>query len=92
MQSILRFDSLEELVERANNTVYGLGASVMTKDLDKALYLSGALRAGTVWVNCHNALSAQAPFGGFKESGIGRELGEYALDAYTEVKTVRHFF
>ncbi|OQV17274.1 Aldehyde dehydrogenase, mitochondrial [Hypsibius exemplaris] len=88
VQSLMRFDSIEELVERANNTVYGLAASVMTKDLDKALYLSTALRAGTVWVNCHNALAAQTPFGGFKQSGIGRELGEYALDAYTEVKTV----
>ncbi|GAV08728.1 hypothetical protein RvY_18382 [Ramazzottius varieornatus] len=88
VQTIIRFDTMEELVERANNTIYGLAASIMTKDLDKAIYMSQALRAGTVWVNCHNALSSQAPFGGFKQSGIGRELGEYALDSYTEVKTV----
>jgi len=79
---------MEDLVQRANNTIYGLAASVMTKDIDKAMYLSSALRAGTVWINCHNALSSQAPFGGFKQSGIGRELGEYGLEAYTEVKTV----
>ncbi|XP_055327230.1 aldehyde dehydrogenase, mitochondrial-like [Paramacrobiotus metropolitanus] len=88
VQQLLRFDNMDELVERANNTIYGLAASVMTKDLDKALYLSSALRAGTVWINCHNALGSQAPFGGFKQSGIGRELGEYALEAYSEVKTV----
>jgi len=88
VQQLLRFDSVDELIERANNTVYGLAASIMTKDLDKVLYLTSALRAGTVWVNCHNALSSQAPFGGFKQSGIGRELGEYALEAYSEVKTV----
>lgn len=88
VQQLIRFDTIDELIERANNSIYGLAASVMTKDLDKAIYLSQALRAGTVWVNCHNVFASQAPFGGFKQSGIGRELGEYALEAYTEVKTV----
>lgn len=86
--SIIRFDGVEDLVDKANNTIYGLGAGVMTKDLDKALYVANNIKAGTVWVNSYTALFPQAPFGGFKQSGIGRELGEYGLEAYTEVKTV----
>lgn len=88
VQAIQKFSSLEEVAERANASNYGLAASVMTKDLDKAMYLSHALRAGTVWVNCFNVFNASTPFGGYKESGSGRELGEYGLEAYTEVKTV----
>jgi len=88
VQSIQKFKTVEEVAERSNKSNYGLAASIFTKDLDKAHYLSHALRAGTVWLNCHNVLDASAPFGGFKESGSGRELGEYGLDAYTEVKTV----
>jgi len=76
------------VVERANRTIYGLAAGVFTKDLDKAMYMSQALRAGTVWINCYDVLESQTPFGGFKESGMGRELGEYGLQAYTEVKSV----
>uniref|UniRef100_UPI00397EDAFC aldehyde dehydrogenase family protein n=1 Tax=Salmonella sp. s51228 TaxID=3159652 RepID=UPI00397EDAFC len=72
----------------ANNTAYGLAASVFTTNLDNALTVSNSLRAGTVWVNCYDALEAQAPFGGFKASGSGRELGEYGLQQYSEVKTV----
>ena len=59
-----------------------------TRDIQKALRLANGLRAGTVWVNCYDVFDAAAPFGGFKMSGIGRELGEYALQQYTEVKTV----
>ncbi|XP_046649867.1 aldehyde dehydrogenase, mitochondrial-like [Daphnia pulicaria] len=88
VQQILKFSSMEEIVERANKTIYGLAAAVFTKDLDKAMYLSQGLRAGTVWINCYDVLEAQTPFGGFKMSGIGRELGEYGLQAYTEVKSV----
>lgn len=58
-------------------------------DLNTAIRVSNAIKAGTVWVNCYNLISYQSPFGGFKESGLGRELGEYALDNYTQVKTVR---
>ncbi|VDO98486.1 unnamed protein product [Heligmosomoides polygyrus] len=88
VMSIIRFDSMEGLVEKANNTIYGLAAGVMTKDLDKALHIANNIRAGSVWVNCYDVFDAAAPFGGYKQSGIGRELGEYGLEAYTEVKTV----
>jgi len=88
VMQIMRFDGMENLIELANNTVYGLAAAVITKDLDKALYVANNIEAGTVWVNCYDVFDAAAPFGGFKRSGIGRELGEYGLEAYTEVKTV----
>ena len=67
---------------------YGLAAAVFSQDLGKVMYVSNSLRAGTIWVNTYNTFSAAAPFGGYKESGIGRELGQYGLDNYTEVKTV----
>ncbi|XP_037310100.1 aldehyde dehydrogenase, mitochondrial-like [Pungitius pungitius] len=88
VMQILKFNTLEEVVTRANDTIYGLAAAVFTKDIDKASYVSNGLRAGTVWVNCYDVFAAQAPFGGYKASGNGRELGEYGLDNYTEVKTV----
>uniref|UniRef100_K7F3M2 aldehyde dehydrogenase (NAD(+)) n=1 Tax=Pelodiscus sinensis TaxID=13735 RepID=K7F3M2_PELSI len=88
VMQLLKFKTIEEVIERANNSKYGLAAAVFTKDLDKANYVSQALRAGTVWVNCYDVFGAQAPFGGYKASGNGRELGEYGLEAYTEVKTV----
>uniref|UniRef100_A0A8C7HA22 aldehyde dehydrogenase (NAD(+)) n=1 Tax=Oncorhynchus kisutch TaxID=8019 RepID=A0A8C7HA22_ONCKI len=88
VMQILKFKTLEEVVERANDTKYGLAAAVFTKDIDKAHYISSGIRAGTVWINCYNVFGAQAPFGGYKYSGNGRELGEYGLDNYTEVKTV----
>uniref|UniRef100_A0AAR2M5N6 Aldehyde dehydrogenase 1 family, member A3 n=1 Tax=Pygocentrus nattereri TaxID=42514 RepID=A0AAR2M5N6_PYGNA len=88
VQCILKFKSQEEVIERANNTHYGLAAAVFTRSVERAVSVSSALEAGTVWVNCYNALHAQAPFGGYKMSGNGRELGEYALAEYTEVKTV----
>uniref|UniRef100_A0A8D0DXG0 aldehyde dehydrogenase (NAD(+)) n=1 Tax=Salvator merianae TaxID=96440 RepID=A0A8D0DXG0_SALMN len=88
VQQIMKFKTVEEVIKRANNTQYGLAAGVFTKDLDKALMFTAALQAGVVWVNCYSALSAQGPFGGFKMSGNGREMGEYGLQEYTEVKTV----
>ncbi|XP_075414058.1 retinaldehyde dehydrogenase 3 isoform X2 [Tenrec ecaudatus] len=88
VQPILKFKNIEEVIRRANSTEYGLTAAVFTKNLDKALKLASALESGTVWINCYNAIYAQAPFGGFKMSGNGRELGEYALSEYTEVKTI----
>jgi len=88
VMSILKFKTVDEVIDRANNTCYGLAASVFTTNLDKAMYVSKHVRAGTVWVNCYDELHVQAPFGGFAESGIGRELGEYGLANYTEVKTV----
>ena len=76
------------VVQRGNRTFFGLAAAVWTKDIAKAHRLANSLRAGTVWINCYDVFDAAAPFGGFKMSGIGRELGEYALQLYTEVKTV----
>ncbi|XP_012497039.1 PREDICTED: aldehyde dehydrogenase, cytosolic 2, partial [Propithecus coquereli] len=88
VQQIMKFKSLDEVIKRANNTHYGLAAGIFTKDLDKAITMSSALQAGVVWVNCYFMGSAQCPFGGFKMSGNGREMGEYGLYEYTEVKTV----
>jgi len=88
VQVIQKFKTVDEVVERANRNAYGLAAAVFTTNLDNATYISNSLRAGTVWVNCYDALEAQAPFGGYKMSGVGRELGEYGLENYTEVKTV----
>jgi len=88
VQTIQRFKTLDEVAERANRSNYGLAAAVFSRDNARATYLAHALRAGTVWTNCYNVFSMAAPFGGYKESGSGRELGEYGLEAYTEVKTV----
>ena len=88
VMSIIRFRDLDEVVERANNTPYGLAAAVWTRDIGKAHAIANNVRAGTVWINCFDVFDAAAPFGGFKQSGIGREMGEYALQQYTEVKTV----
>ncbi|XP_076278805.1 aldehyde dehydrogenase 1A1 [Lasioglossum baleicum] len=88
VQSILKFETLDEVIERANNTNYGLAAGVLTKDIDKALTFAQAVEAGSVWVNCYDAITSQTPFGGFKESGIGRELGAEGIKEYLELKTV----
>lgn len=88
VQVIIKFRTIEEAIAIANDSDYGLGGAVLTKSIDTAMQVSNQLRAGTVWVNCYDVLATQAPFGGFKQSGIGRELGEYGLAAYTSVKTV----
>lgn len=88
VMNILKFKDVDEVVQRGNKTFYGLAAAIWTKDITKAHRLANNLKAGTVWVNCYDVFDAAAPFGGFKMSGIGRELGEYALSLYTEVKTV----
>jgi aldehyde dehydrogenase (NAD+) len=88
VMQVLRFKDIDEVVARANATEYGLAAAVWTRDIGKAHAVANRVRAGTVWVNCYDVFDAAAPFGGFKASGIGRELGEKALDNYTELKTV----
>ncbi|XP_056375178.1 aldehyde dehydrogenase X, mitochondrial [Hyla sarda] len=88
VQQIFKFGKTEEVINRANDSKYGLAAGIFTKDIDKAMHLTQALQAGTVWVNTYNTLGCQTPFGGYKESGNGRELGEDGLRAYTEVKCV----
>jgi aldehyde dehydrogenase (NAD+) len=88
VMQVLKFKSVAEVVERANTTDYGLAAAVWSRDIKKAHTIAETLRAGTVWINCYDVFDAAAPFGGFKASGIGRELGEKSLENYTEHKTV----
>src|ERR1700690_2649874 len=82
------FSSLDEIAAEANDSEYGLGAGIWTRDISKAHALAKKLRAGTVWINCYNVFDASLPFGGYKQSGWGREMGHEVLEAYTEVKAV----
>ena len=82
------FDDPEELMPRANDTVYGLAAGIWTKDISKAHRLAEGLRAGTVWINCYNIFDAALPFGGYKQSGWGREMGKDVLELYSQTKAV----
>jgi phenylacetaldehyde dehydrogenase len=81
-------DDLEAIARVANDTEYGLAASVWSRDISKANKLAKRVRAGTVWINCHNVFDASLPFGGYKQSGWGREMGEFVLSNYTEVKAI----
>ena len=88
VMSIMPFDDVDEVIARGNRTTFGLAAAVWTRDMSKAHRIAAELKAGTVWINCFDVFDTAAPFGGYKQSGLGRELGEYALENYTEVKTV----
>jgi len=86
--SVLKYSTLDEVIQRANSTPYGLAASIVTQDVDVFNYIANRINAGTVWHNMHNKLVAQLPFGGFKQSGIGRDLGEYAIHEYMQIKSI----
>jgi acyl-CoA reductase-like NAD-dependent aldehyde dehydrogenase len=86
--AVLPFDDADDAVAQANATVYGLAAGVWTRDVVKAHRVARAIKAGTVWVNTYNLYDPALPFGGFKQSGFGRELGVEALDGYLETKSV----
>jgi aldehyde dehydrogenase (NAD+) len=82
------FADLDEAIERANTTTYGLAAAVWTRDIKKAHHVARKLQAGTVWINTYNVYDTAAPFGGYKQSGFGREMSMHALEHYTQVKSV----
>jgi aldehyde dehydrogenase (NAD+) len=86
--SVLTFDDIDEVVAQANDNPYGLAAAVWTRDVKKAHSVSRRLKAGTVWINTYGLMDASLPFGGYKSSGFGRELGAHAIEHYTELKTV----
>jgi len=86
--AVMKFETEEEVIERANDTSYGLGCNVFSENSSRAIRVAHAIEAGTAWVNCAQAGEVSVPFGGYKQSGFGRELGEYALATYTQVKGV----
>mmetsp|Transcript_38020 Transcript_38020/g.36409 ORF Transcript_38020/g.36409 Transcript_38020/m.36409 type:complete len:110 (+) Transcript_38020:1187-1516(+) len=88
VMSILKFKTVDEVIQRANDSNYGLAAGIVSNGIDNIFKLSNGLRAGTVYVNCYDVFDAKTPFGGFKESGLGRELGYHGLENYLETKTV----
>ncbi|MDW8543454.1 aldehyde dehydrogenase family protein [Staphylococcus sp. KG4-3] len=85
---LIPYSEIDEVVDMANDTEYGLAAGVWTQNLKNAHTVANKLKAGTVWINCYNLTNAATPFGGYKQSGFGREMGSYALENYTEVKSV----
>ena len=88
VMTLLKFKDIDEVIKRANNSRYGLAAGVVTQNVENAIKISNGLQAGTVFVNCYHANDVTTAFGGFKDSGIGRENGEYGLRNYLETKTV----
>ena len=86
--TVLTFENMDDLLEKANATIYGLAAAVWTRDIAKAHRMAQRLQAGTVWINAYNMLGPESPFGGYKQSGCGRELGKYGIDLYSQIKSV----
>ena len=82
------FNTEQEAIELANDTVYGLAGAVFTQDISRAIRVIGEIRAGITWINCYNPAFCEAPWGGYKMSGIGRELGIHGLEEYQEIKQV----
>ncbi|XP_018783508.1 PREDICTED: aldehyde dehydrogenase X, mitochondrial-like isoform X1 [Bactrocera latifrons] len=88
VMSIFKFSDIEEIIDRANDVEYGLAAGILTNDINKATKFANNVDAGSVWINCYSAVLPQAPFGGYKQSGIGREMGRDGLNNYLETKTI----
>lgn len=88
VMQLMKFDTIEEAIERANATSYGLAAGVCSTNIARAMGIAKRLKAGTIWVNKYDDFDAALPFGGYRESGWGRDKGEYALDNYMEIKVV----
>ncbi len=86
--AVIKYNSLEDAIKQANDTIYGLAAGVWSASVERAIGVANKLRAGTVWINDYHLINAEAPFGGYKQSGVGRELGTWGLQAYTEVKHI----
>ena len=85
---VIKYDGLEDAIRMANDTIYGLAAGVWSRDVETAISVARRIQAGTVWINDYHLINAEAPFGGYKQSGIGRELGIWGLKQYLEVKHV----
>lgn len=86
--SVLSFKGMDDVCEQANKTIFGLSGAIWTKDVKKAHKLAAHIKAGTIWVNCYNVFNPQVPFGGYKMSGYGRELGKHSIELYTQIKSV----
>jgi acyl-CoA reductase-like NAD-dependent aldehyde dehydrogenase len=85
---VMPYNSIEEVIERANESPYGLGAGVWTENVKMAHNVANKLKSGSVWINCYDVIDPASPFGGYKQSGFGRDMGSYALESYTEVKSI----
>jgi acyl-CoA reductase-like NAD-dependent aldehyde dehydrogenase len=85
---VIPFRDVEDAIAMANDNIYGLAAGVWTRDVAKAHTVARRVQAGTVWINQYNFYDSGAPFGGYKQSGFGRELGKQAIESYTETKSV----
>ncbi len=88
VSSVITFKDDDELIQKANDTIYGLSAGIWTQNLTRAHRFAKAIKAGVVWINTYNMMNAASPFGGYKQSGYGREMGKHALELYTQVKSV----